>query len=82
MSILATVLLSLSFSTVVSAIPLVERQDNGTAPEPAPADPGVDCSPSSSTGLKPECWKACELMVMLWGDNKANEGSGYGEVHQ
>ncbi|RKK95494.1 hypothetical protein BFJ68_g14780 [Fusarium oxysporum] len=61
MSILATVLLSLSFSTVVSAIPLVERQDNGTAPEPAPADPGVDCSPSSSTGLKPECWKALDM---------------------
>ncbi|SCN92222.1 uncharacterized protein FFB20_12062 [Fusarium fujikuroi] len=61
MSLFATALLSLSFSTVVSAIPLVERQDNGTAPEPAPADPGVDCSPSSSTGLKPECWKALDM---------------------
>ncbi|KAG5743558.1 hypothetical protein H9Q72_013186 [Fusarium xylarioides] len=55
MSLFATALLSLSFSTVVSAIPLVERQDNGTA------DPGVDCSPSSSTGLKPECWKALDM---------------------
>ncbi|KAF4451534.1 hypothetical protein F53441_5491 [Fusarium austroafricanum] len=63
MSLFATALLSLSFSSVVSAGPLLKRQDNETAPEPAPveADPGADCSPSSASGLKPECWKALNM---------------------
>lgn len=66
MSLFKAVLTTLSVSTIVSAsaIPLVERQDNGSA-APAPTDapapaPDVDCAPNSSTGLKAECWKACE----------------------
>ncbi|KAL4727881.1 hypothetical protein ACLX1H_004576 [Fusarium chlamydosporum] len=40
--------LTLSVTTLVSAIPLSERQD-------------VDCSPASSSGLKAECWKALDM---------------------
>jgi hypothetical protein len=60
MSLFKAVLTTLSVSTVVSAVPLIERQDNGTAPEPAPA-PDVDCAPDSATGLKAECWKALDM---------------------
>ncbi|EKJ75351.1 hypothetical protein NXS19_010794 [Fusarium pseudograminearum] len=71
MSLFKAVLTTLSVSTIVSAsaIPLVERQDNGSAapaPAPAPTDapapaPDVDCAPNSSTGLKAECWKALDM---------------------
>ncbi|RGP68588.1 hypothetical protein FSPOR_5225 [Fusarium sporotrichioides] len=60
MSLFKAVLTTLSISTVVSAVPLIARQDNGTAPEPAPA-PDVDCAPDSATGLKAECWKALDM---------------------
>ena len=71
MSLFKAVLTTLSVSTLVSAVPLVERQDNGSepapTPEPAPA-PDVDCAPNSATGLKAECWKACEWKIRKAGD--------------
>ncbi|KAH7183245.1 uncharacterized protein B0J16DRAFT_373747 [Fusarium flagelliforme] len=56
MSLFKAMLTTLSVSTLVSAVPLVERQD----PAPAPA-PDVDCAPNSATGLKAECWKALDM---------------------
>ncbi|KAM0543615.1 hypothetical protein ACHAPJ_012202 [Fusarium lateritium] len=49
----STILLSLSFSSLVSAFPPLAKR-NETVPD-------VDCSPSSPTGLKAECWKALEM---------------------
>ncbi|KAM0329025.1 hypothetical protein ACHAPQ_006888 [Fusarium lateritium] len=57
MSLFKSLLLSIPISSLVAAVPLVERADT----DPAPATGDVDCSPSSSTGLKAECWKALDM---------------------
>ncbi|KAF5021883.1 hypothetical protein F66182_6074 [Fusarium sp. NRRL 66182] len=53
MTLFSSVLLSLCVSSLASALPSVAKRQ-----EPAP---NVDCSPSSSSGLKAECWKALDM---------------------
>ncbi|KAH6954230.1 hypothetical protein FAVG1_02297 [Fusarium avenaceum] len=59
MSLFKSLLFLTSASSLVAAIPLVERNDTDAAPLPITSD--VDCSPSSATGLKAECWKALDM---------------------